>query len=214
MGHWDSLAGKGKIMNTDVIFYLNATALGVGLAMDAFSVSMANGLRQPDMKKGRLLATAGVFAGFQFVMPLIGWFFVHTAASMLDFAEKIVPWVSLFLLLLIGGKMVVGSFSSKGEGDEDEKVGKDVSLGAGALAAQGIATSIDALSVGFTISELGVTDALTEALIIGGVTFLICAAGVMIGRRFGTSLGSKATLFGGLILIAVGIEIFIGGIFG
>ncbi len=194
-------------MNTDAVFYLNSVAFGVGLAMDAFSVSMANGLRQPEMGRRKVMTIAGVFAAFQTVMPLLGWLAVHTAASLLDFADRIIPWISLFLLLFIGGRMVIEAL---GKGGDDAGDG----VGVGALAAQGVATSIDALSVGFTISELGAADAITESLIIGLVTFFICALGVWIGKRFGTKLRSGATLLGGVILMAIGVEIFVGGMIG
>jgi putative Mn2+ efflux pump MntP len=85
---------------------ITSALLGVGLAMDAFSVSLANGLADRDMKIGRMLTIAGTFVAFQFAMPMIGWVFVHTAESRLEWFSSLVPWIALLLLLYIGGKML------------------------------------------------------------------------------------------------------------
>lgn len=148
---------------------------------------------------------AGTFCLFQILMPLIGWICVHTIAEKFVAFQKFIPWIALILLLYIGGKMLVEGVKGK---DETEKA----AVGAGALLVQGIATSIDALSVGFTIAELDLVHALTEAAIIGFVTFWICIAGLAIGKKFGTRLSGKAAILGGVILCAIGIEIFIKGI--
>ncbi len=194
-------------MDWNFMFVFNSILLGVGLAMDAFSVSMANGLNDPKMKKGKMCGIAGVFAGFQFAMPMIGWICVHTILQYFTAFEKFIPWIALILLAFIGGKMLVEGIRSKGT--EEEKPG----LGIGVLLVQGVATSIDALSVGFTISEYGWLMAFVAALIIAVVTFAICMAGLVIGKKFGTKLSNKAQIFGGVILIAIGIEIFVKGVF-
>lgn len=216
--------GGGRVaMPTDFIFYLNSAAFGVGLAMDAFSVSMANGLGEPLMKKRRICLIAGIFAAFQIIMPLIGWFCVRTVAVAFESFTTFIPWIALILLLYIGGKMIVEAVVVKPEkkAEAEPADAKDAAragdgvgsgVGIGELLIQGIATSIDALSVGFTIAELDAGDAVLESLIIGGVTFVICVAGVLIGKRFGTRLGRRASILGGAILIAIGIEIFISGI--
>ena len=191
----------------DVYFYLNAVGFGVGLAMDAFSVSMANGLNEPRMKTGKAAGIAGVFAFFQIIMPLLGWFCVHTIASAFEAFRPAIPWIALILLAFIGGKMLLEGIRNKGEAEK-------TAVGSGALFLQGIATSIDALSVGFTISDFTFTMALTECLIIGCVTFLLCFAGVFIGKKFGTRLAGKASILGGVILILIGLEIFLTGILG
>ena len=181
--------------------------LGFGLAMDAFSVSMANGLNDPKMKKIRMCVIAGVFAGFQFAMPMIGWICVHTVVQYFKAFERAIPWIALILLALIGGKMLC-------EGIRDDSPAKEKpALGAGTLIIQGIATSIDALSVGFTIAEYAIIAAVSACIIIAAVTFVICIVGLMIGRRFGMRLSGKAQILGGIILIAIGIEIFISGVF-
>lgn len=192
---------------TDVMFYVNSVAFGVGLAMDAFSVSMANGLSEPHMKKSRMCTVAGMFALFQIIMPLIGWLLVRTVASAFESFQSVIPYIALVLLLFIGGKMLYEAVRGEGERTETK-------LDVWGLTVQGIATSIDALSVGFTIAEYDLADALTESLIIGAVTFLICLGGVMIGKKFGTKLGRRATVLGGVILIAIGVEIFVSGIIG
>lgn len=188
-------------------FFFNSILLGIGLAMDAFSVCLANGLNEPSMKPKRMCGVASVFAVFQALMPMIGWVFVHTIASYFTSFQKLIPWISLILLLYIGGKMLIEGIRTK---EDDEKPA--VSLGA--LMIQGVATSIDALSVGFTIAEYGLCEALVCSLIIAVVTFFICLGGLKIGRQFGTKLSNKAAILGGVILILIGIEIFAGGMLG
>lgn len=191
------------------MFFVNSFLLGVGLAMDAFSVSLANGLNEPNMKKSKMILIAGVFAFFQALMPMIGWFLVHTLCSCFSNFTKIVPWIALILLSIIGIKMI---FEGKG-GNENSEDEKSLTLGIGILLLQGIATSIDALSVGCTISEYGFVMALVCALIIALTTFIICMIGLLIGKNFGTKLSGKANIFGGIILIIIGIEIFVKGVF-
>lgn len=193
-------------MEWSFAFVVNSVLLGAGLAMDAFSVSMANGLNEPDMKKSRMGGIAGVFAGFQFAMPLIGWICVHTVIRYFRAFEKAIPWIALALLLAIGGKMLAGALR-RGGAQADGR-----GLQAGMLLLQGVATSIDALSVGFAIAGYGWAMALFASAIIAAVTFLICVEGLVIGKKFGTKLADKAQILGGVILIAIGIEIFITGI--
>ncbi len=194
-------------MEWSIVFFFNSILLGAGLAMDAFSVSLANGLNEPGMRRKKMLGIAGVFAVFQGVMPLIGWVCVHTVVQYFRSFEKWVPWIALILLLIIGGKMLIEGIRSREAEEEAEKPG------AAALFVQGVATSIDALSVGFTIAEYGFLMAFICAFIIAAVTFAICAAGVVIGRKFGTKFAGKASVIGGIILIAIGIEIFVKGVF-
>ena len=193
-------------MNENFIFLLNSVLLGVGLAMDAFSVSMANGLQEQQMQKRKMCGIAGVFAGFQAIMPMIGWICVHTILEYFTAFEKIIPWIALILLVFIGCKMLLDGARKKDT--EAEKSG----LGIAALFVQGIATSIDALSVGFTIASYYWLKALTASLIIAVVTFLICIIGLCIGKKFGTHFSNQAQILGGVILIAIGLEIFITGI--
>lgn len=180
-------------------------ALGVALAMDAFSVSMANGLNDPDMQKKKMCVIAGTFAGFQFAMPMIGWFCVTTIKEIFAMFEIFIPWLALFLLLCIGGKMLLDGIHGGEEADSSAQL--SVKL----LALQGIATSIDALSTGFTTSSYSAFQAFLSSLIIAVVTFFICIAGVRIGKTFGTRLAGRAQMLGGVILILIGLKIcFIG----
>lgn len=192
-------------MEWSIRFVFNSVLLGTGLAMDAFSVSMANGLNEPEMKKGKMCMIAGVFAGFQFLMPVAGWICVHTIVRYFQTFEKFIPWIALILLAFIGGKMLIDGMQNRDSGNE--KPG----LGIGPLLLQGVATSIDALSVGFTIADYGPLMAFVCALIIAAVTFAICMAGLGIGEKFGTKLSNKAQILGGIILIVIGVEIFISG---
>lgn len=190
-----------------MMFIINSILFGVGLAMDAFSVSLANGLNEPDMKRGRMWTIAGTYAVFQTAMPLIGWFCVHKIAEAFKAFQKFIPWIALLLLLYIGGKMLIEGIRNQ---NDDEDAGKELTIGA--LIVQGVATSIDALSVGFTISDYNAASALAESVIIGVVTLGICMAGLVLGRKFGMKLAGKASILGGIILIAIGLEIFITGI--
>ena len=186
-------------------FLLNSFLLGVGLAMDAFSVSVATGLAQPDMEKGRRLGIPAVFGIFQFLMPLIGWLCVHTVVEHFRSFEKLIPWIALVLLGYIGGKMLYEGL--KGAADPSSVIS-----GFKSLMIMGVATSIDALSVGFTIADYGIAEAVLCSAIIGVVTFVICLAGIFLGRKIGTRLAGKAGIIGGIILIAIGLEIFVKGV--
>ncbi|MBR0410561.1 MAG: manganese efflux pump [Eubacterium sp.] len=193
-------------MNWSLMFFINSIMLGVGLAMDAFSVSLANGLNEPSMRKKKMCCVAGVYAFFQALMPMTGWICVHTIIQYFRFFEKFIPWIALFLLLYIGISMIL---EAKKEEDDKDAASR---LGRGTLLVQGIATSIDALSVGFTIAEYPASMAVICSLIIALVTFVICMAGLHLGKQFGTRFAGKASLLGGLILIGIGIEIFIKGV--
>ena len=182
-------------------FIFESILLGVGLAMDAFSVSLANGMNEPQMKKSRAVLIAGTFGFFQFAMPMIGWILIKTLLQVFGVLEKLIPWIALALLLYIGGKMLWEGI--KGGTDETEAVGT------GTLFLQGIATSIDALSVGLTLAHYNFVKALSASLIIMAVTFGICMLGLALGRKIGTVLSGKASILGGVILILIGIEIFV-----
>lgn len=193
-------------MSYNFLFFFNSALLGVGLAMDAFSVSLANGLSEPKMRKSKMLYIAFVFAFFQAAMPLIGWVCVHEFIERFKQFEKCIPYIALVLLCYIGGSMLINGIKNK---DNDSQKPKLKFWG---LIVQGIATSIDALSVGFTIANYDFVMALLCALVIAVVTFVICTGGILLGKKFGTKLSNKATIFGGIILIIIGIEIFVSGI--
>lgn len=192
------------------MFILESFLLGVALAMDAFSVSLANGLNDPGMKKPKILGIAGMFALFQAIMPFIGYVCIKTVLTKFKVFEKFIPYIALVLLCYIGGKMLYEGIKN----GHCEKSGacEIKKLGFGALVVQGIATSIDALSAGFAFSDYSLIETLISVLIIAAVTFIICTAGVLIGKKFGTLIAGKANILGGVILIAIGLEIFITGI--
>lgn len=194
-------------MEWSLLFFSNSILLGLGLAMDAFSVSLANGLNESNMKINRMCFIAGIFAFFQALMPMIGWTCIHTVLQYFKEFEKFIPWIALGLLGFIGGKMLIEGIKN------NEPDIQTTSVGITVLLVQGIATSIDALSVGFTIAEYGLIMALVCAAIIAVVTFFICMTGLAIGKKVGTKFSNKAAILGGTILILIGLEIFITGIF-
>lgn len=193
-------------MTYNVVFFLNSILLGVGLAMDAFSVSLANGLSDPNMKKIKVFLTSLIFGLFQGLMPMIGWVCVHTIVEKFKIFEHIIPWIALILLVFIGTKMIYECVKKKDESELEIK-----KLGFLAILVQAIATSIDALSVGFTISNYKILSAIICAVIIAFITFILCIIGNIIGKKFGTKFSSKAEIIGGIILIGIGLEIFISG---
>lgn len=186
------------------VFFLNSFLLGIGLAMDACAVSMANGLNETNMKLSKHILIAVTFGVFQAIMTLIGYFIGH---AFIEYIEKFIPWIALILLGFLGGKTIFECIKNRNE--EEEVTNKPLTIKM--LMIQAIATSIDALSVGLTISEYTIPMAIVAAIIIASVTIIICLAAVVIGKKFGTKLGSKAELLGGIILIAIGLEIFITG---
>ena len=190
-------------MEWNFTFVFNSILLGVGLAMDAFSVAMANGIREPKMSGAKMCGIAGIFSVFQGLMPLIGWLCVHTVVQYFTAFQDWIPWIALGLLGYIGGKMLYEGIKSQ------SCPVVPAALGFAALLVQGVATSIDALSVGFTIANYLLPMALVSALIIAAVTFLICFVGLYIGKMAGSCLSGKAGIVGGAILIFIGLEIFI-----
>ena len=208
-------------MSAVFLFIVNSILLGVGLAMDAFSVSMANAIRDPLMERRETIRIAGAFALFQFLMPEIGWICVHTIINIFTSFQKFIPWIALILLVYIGGKMLL-------EGIQDYREAKNAGavcaepaekslnispLSTHTLILQAIATSIDALSVGFAIADYSASAALCASLIIAVVTFFICIGGLKIGRKVGSVLAWRASVLGGVILIGIGLEIWISNIF-
>lgn len=192
-------------MTWSVMFFLRSIFLGIGLSMDAFSVSLADGLNEPEMRKKKMLAITGAFGLFQGLMPLIGWICVHAIVNLFKSFEIFIPWIALILLMFVGGKMLIDGIRNK-----EEEVNKR--LTPAVLLVQAVATSIDALSVGFTIASYSFIQAIVCTGIIAIVTFVICLIGIKLGKKFGTKFSNKATIIGGIILIIIGLEIFIAGI--
>lgn len=195
-----------------LIWILTAIGLGAGLAMDACAVSMSNGLADPKMKLGKIFTIAGFFGVFQIIMPIFGYLAVTVLSATLgeNFTRifgYLVPWIALTLLLILGIKMIVeGIKEGKDSNKENEESVKKLTIGG--LFVQAIATSIDALSVGVIYGNVVPLEAYTTFLIIGIVTFGISVAAVFIGKKFGTIFSNKATIAGGIILCAIGLEIF------
>lgn len=185
------------------ILLFNSILLGIGLAMDAFSVSLANGIHEPFMNRRKMCLIAGTFGFFQFLMPLLGWLGVNGIADLFQVIWSYVPWISLFILTILGLLMI-----KEGITGEEEAIHPET--GCWQLMVQAIATSMDALSVGFTIACYKLEEAIFSSIIIGIVTFILCLLGILFGRQFGMKLADRATIVGGIILIFIGVEIFLG----
>lgn len=192
-------------MGFSALFFLNSILLGCGLGMDSFCVSTADGLKEPAMARARRGKIAATFGFFQAAMPLTGWYCVHTIAETFTAFQKFIPWIALGLLTYIGGGMIRDGLRQR---QSSEPLADSV-LSGKTLFLQGIATSIDALSVGFAIADQDFPQALVCALIIGVVTFGMSLAGLALGRKFGLKLADKASILGGVILIGIGLEIFL-----
>ena len=191
--------------------FLELALIGVGLSMDAFAVSICKGLSMRKVDKKYMLVLAAFFGGFQALMPTLGWFL---GSQFQTYITAIDHWIAFILLTLIGGKMILDVIKEKGE---NEEVCPDVSvrIDLKEFFLLAVATSIDALAVGITFAFLQVKLA-SSVTIIGCITFCFTIAGVLIGNVFGTKFKDKATILGGVILIAIGVKILLEhlGIFG
>ena len=181
-------------------FFLQSILFGCGLAADASAVSMANGLEDNKMKVGKMVFIAFMFGFFQAGMPLIGYFVGH---AFISYIEAFIPWIALFLLGFLGIKMIMDGIKKKEDSDKIKE------LTIKTIFIQAIATSIDALSVGLTFSDYDVLEAVVCCVIIAIVTFILSFICIIIGKKFGTKFENKAVIAGGIILIAIGLEIFI-----
>lgn len=178
--------------------------LALGLSADAFAVSVTNGMCSKKVTKRHALLTALTFGLFQAFMPVLGYILGNTFA---DFVFRFQHWIALILLGAIGVNML--SDALKEWKSTDGEVCSTINIfNAKNLILQGLATSIDALAAGVSIAVLNI-NILTSALIIGVITFLLCTVGVYIGKRFGTMLGFRAKVLGGIVLIGIGARIFI-----
>lgn len=172
--------------------------IGIGLAMDAFAVSICKGLSMKKMNWKNVVIIALYFGVFQALMPLIGYFLGMTFESIVTTFDH---WVAFALLTLIGGGMIKESFD-----DEDDKKNDKVDFKTMVVLA--IATSIDALAIGITFAFFDVNIVLAVS-IIGIITFIISVLGVKIGNRFGDKYQNKAQLMGGIILVLLGFKILL-----
>ena len=185
---------------------ITAIILGVGLAMDAFAVSITNGMCAKCLKHRHAFADGVTFGAFQAAMPLIGFFL---GMSFMKYISAVDHWIALILLGGIGINMIRGALQK----EKEEECGAVFTPKS--LLVQGVATSIDALAVGigFSTELSGYSDAFFTVGVIGVATFVISTAGVYIGKFFGGLLKEKAQIFGGLILIGIGVKIFVEHLF-
>ncbi len=185
--------------------YVEILLTGVALAMDAFAVSICKGIKMPKLRKLHIVIIALFFGGFQMLMPLIGWLL---GSQFVQYISKFDHWIAFALLAFIGIKMAVESFKH-----DDECCCKDEEkLDLKELLVLAIATSIDALAVGITFALYPDINILPSISIIGIVTFIICAGGVVIGHKFGAKFKSKAELLGGIVLVLIGLKLLIEGL--
>ena len=176
---------------------------GIGLSMDAFAVAICKGLGMRKVNYKQMLLIALFFGGFQALMPLLGWLL---GRQFEQYITSVDHWIAFALLVLIGANML--RETRKGDDTTDAETVYDAPLPLGQLLLMAIATSIDALAVGISFAFLGVNIWLAIA-IIGTTTFLISAAGVFIGNRFGNRYEKRATIAGGIILILLGVKILL-----
>lgn len=183
--------------------FLELFLIGVGLSMDAFAVSVCQGLSMTKIRWGHALTVGLYFGGFQALMPFIGWMLGSQFAARIQSFDH---WVAFILLMLIGGNMLREALSD----EEDEA--EDAAIGAGLdhkkLFLMAIATSIDALAIGITFAFLD-TAILPACGIIGTTTFCISVAGVAVGCWFGARYKKRAELTGGVILMLLGVKILL-----
>lgn len=191
------------------VYILGCLALGMGLAMDAFSVSLADALREPKMKKGRMLCLAGTYALFQMAMPMIGWFFVDRAGRYLGILQRYFPGIACVLLFFIAIQMIREGLEKRKTPEEEIDIRP---LGLSLLLLQALATSVDALSTGFAFGGRGPLQVFLGCGLIGGLTFFICLGGLILGRKAGRHLAWKASILGGVILLVIGVKILLQGL--
>lgn len=194
----------------DFNFFLTTALLGVGLAMDAFSVSLTNGFKEPEMTKKRAWTIASIFGLFQGVMPFIGWVLAHLIVTGFSLFQNFIPFISLALLWGIGIRMIVNYVKKRKENTETVYETQE-NLAIKTILLQAIATSIDALSAGLTIANYSIWYAIVSFLIIGLITTGLCYIAIKLGKKFGTGFTKHTELIGGIILILIGTEIFITG---
>lgn len=183
--------------------YFEIALLGVALALDACCVSMSNGLNDKVLRVRMALLFGLVFGFFQALMPLIGYGIGELSSAMLhEVIQNVDHFIAFGLLLLVGGKMIFDGFKK----EEDEKESK---MTFWLLIVQGIATSIDALAVGFSIKTMEGANIWLSILIIGLITMVLASLAYVIGNKFGNILSNKSTIVGGLILLAIGTKILV-----
>lgn len=188
-----------------VSFLLKSVLMGVALAMDAFSVSVADGLNHPEMKRTQRMYVTGAFGLFQFLMPLTGWVLVNFAEKLFSGIVPYVPYIGFLILFILGVKMMIEGWRERKNPSQEET--QESVIGFRLILLQAVATSIDALSVGFVTADCSALEAFLSSAVIGVTTFFISLAGVHTGRAFGKKLSFAGQILGGIILIIIGIRL-------
>lgn len=202
-------------------FFAGSILLGAALAMDAFGVTVAAAIDEHDMRLRGGLLMALVFGIFQFAMPVFGWILVRFFYDRFLTVTKIVPYAACFVLVILGVRMILKSIREKRNRDKKDigemhvkadplamapEFSPESGTGITKLLVLGVATSVDALSAGLAMASYAASAAITGALIIGIVTFIICLAGAFLGKKIGIIVAGRASVLSGIILIALGIE--------
>jgi len=196
--------------------------VGIALSVDAFTVSITNGVVESKMSVKKVLLIAFFYGAFQFLMPVTGYFLSSTIEA---FIKNVAHWISFALLLFIGGKMILDGIKDmverKKNGDESAPTGELKPLTIPRLAVQAVATSIDALAVGITMLACEAVGDLflnvwIDSAIIGVTTFVLCTGGVMLGKFAGSKIKvpSAAGIAGGAVLVLIGVKILVEGLVG
>ena len=183
---------------------LTIIIIAIGLAMDAFSVSVATGATYKKPRNRHAFMMAFAFGGFQAIMPIVGWL---AGLTLREYIKDYDHWVAFILLAFIGGKMIYESFKIKHVQEQSE------TLSAAMLLLLALATSIDALAVGITFSFLLAGSLAIAVIIIGLTTFVLSYAGFYIGKTFGRFFETSIEAIGGIILIVIGIKILLEHLF-
>lgn len=192
----------------DFHFFVSILVLGIGLAMDAISVSLTDGFKEPEMTKKRAASISLIFGVFQATMPFIGWILAHTIVTSFSIFENFIPFISLALLWGIGIKMIIGYIKKR---KEPETFETQENIPTKTIIMQALATSIDALSAGLTIANYTLLYAIIAFVVIGLITWGLCYFSIALGKKFGTGFTKNTDLIGGIILILIGTEIFVTG---
>lgn len=192
----------GRVMQISRLVFVHSVLFGIGLAVDAFLVALSNGMCFPNIHKRKIFGVAISFSLFQFAAPMIGWVIAHTAFLYFDWIELCFAWMAFFVIIMLAVRLVVECL--RGAEVHTTKTG-----GVLTFFMQCAATSVDALTVGFTIEEYGVVSALICSAVIAAITFAAYPPGFVLGRRFGLKFDRAAKLVGGLVFIAIAIEIIV-----
>lgn len=191
---------------------INSFILGLGLAMDAFSICVANTMDDKYNNNVKTVIMPLIFGFFQFLMPLIGYLFVNVLSDNISIINNCIHIISFLVLSYIGIKMIYESIVDKKKDIKDTQDTQDTQDNSSfkLILIQGLITSIDALSAGFAFSSYNIQSAIIASVVIGVVTFIMCVMGANIGRKIGKILIDNAKIYGGIILILIGLRIYLG----